>query len=69
MQSNAPIQVSVREYDPEIKDIASFVHNTPIDSDLAVCEPFRIVDCEWNEVQAKVPVDGGGPLSVWQMGK
>lgn len=25
-----------REYDPEIKDIASYVHNTPIDSDLAV---------------------------------
>lgn len=35
LQSNAPIQVSVREYDPEIKDIASFVHNTPIESDLA----------------------------------
>jgi hypothetical protein len=25
-----------REYDPEIKDIASYVHNTPIDSELAV---------------------------------
>lgn len=25
-----------REYDPEITDIASYVHNTPIDSELAV---------------------------------
>jgi hypothetical protein len=25
-----------REYDPEIKDIANYIHNTPIDSELAV---------------------------------
>jgi 2-methylcitrate dehydratase len=25
-----------REYDPEIKDIANYVANTPIDSELAV---------------------------------
>lgn len=41
MQSAAgPVEtVNPREYDPEIKDIASFVHNTPIDSDLAVSCP------------------------------
>lgn len=26
----------VREYDPEIKDMASYVHNYKVDSDLAV---------------------------------
>ena len=37
MSANGPVEtVNPREYDPEIKDIASFVHNTPIDSDLAV---------------------------------
>jgi 2-methylcitrate dehydratase len=30
-----PVQAK-REYDPEIKDIASYIHNTPIDSELAV---------------------------------
>merc|ERR1712000_753931 len=34
-QSGAPPPPQAREYDPEIKDIASYVHNTPIDSDLA----------------------------------
>ncbi|KAK6066496.1 2-methylcitrate dehydratase [Seiridium cupressi] len=35
-QSAAPaMPTEGREYDPEIKDIASYVHNTPIDSDLA----------------------------------
>lgn len=34
---SAPIAaVGVREYDPEIKDMASYVHNYKIDSDLAV---------------------------------
>jgi 2-methylcitrate dehydratase len=36
LQSGAPAPAGKREYDPEIKDIASFVHNTPIDSPLAV---------------------------------
>lgn len=36
LQSGAPPAPVAREYDPEIKDIASYVHNTPIDSDLAV---------------------------------
>ncbi|ESZ92392.1 2-methylcitrate dehydratase-like protein [Sclerotinia borealis F-4128] len=35
LQSGAPPPPQAREYDPEIKDIASYVHNTPIDSDLA----------------------------------
>lgn len=45
MQSAAgPVEtVNPREYDPEIKDIASFVHNTPIDSDLAVSCPEAII--------------------------
>ncbi|KLU82934.1 hypothetical protein MAPG_02001 [Magnaporthiopsis poae ATCC 64411] len=34
-QSLAPANMSSLEYDPEISDIASYVHNTAIDSDLA----------------------------------
>lgn len=37
LKSSAPIAAAgVREYDPEIKDMASYVHNYKIDSDLAV---------------------------------
>jgi 2-methylcitrate dehydratase len=36
LQSGAPPPPQAREYDPEIKDIASYVHHTPITSDLAV---------------------------------
>lgn len=32
----APNIKGQREYDPEITDIANYVHNTPIDSELAV---------------------------------
>jgi hypothetical protein len=36
LQSGAPPPPQAREYDPEIKDIASYIHHTPIESDLAV---------------------------------
>ncbi len=37
LKSGAPVAPSEhRGYDPEITDIASYVHNKPIDSDLAV---------------------------------
>ena len=36
LRSAAPPVTGKREYDPEIKDVASYVHNTPIDSELAV---------------------------------
>jgi 2-methylcitrate dehydratase len=36
LQSGAPPPLQARDYDPEIKDIASYVHNTPITSELAV---------------------------------
>jgi 2-methylcitrate dehydratase len=36
LKSSAPPVQSKREFDPEIKDIASYVHNTKIDSELAV---------------------------------
>jgi 2-methylcitrate dehydratase len=39
LQSGAPPAPTTREYDPEIVDIASYVHNTPIESDLAVSGP------------------------------
>ena len=39
LQSGAPPPPQAREYDPEIKDIASYVHNTPINSDLAASFP------------------------------
>jgi 2-methylcitrate dehydratase len=35
-QSPAPAAATPRDYDPEIKDIASYVHNYRIDSNLAV---------------------------------
>ncbi len=42
-QSGAPAPPSAaRGYDPEILDIANFVHNTAIDSDLAVRGPFLL---------------------------
>lgn len=31
-----------REYDPEIKDIAGYVHNYKIDSDLAASAPVSV---------------------------
>lgn len=36
LKSGAPVVPSTREYDPEIRDIASYIHNTKIDSELAV---------------------------------
>jgi 2-methylcitrate dehydratase len=36
LKSAAPPVQNKREYDPEIKDVASYVHNTAIDSELAV---------------------------------
>lgn len=36
LQSGAPPPPQAREYDPEIKDIASYIHYTTIESDLAV---------------------------------
>ena len=45
LQSGAPPLPQAREYDPEIKDIASYVHNTPINSDLAV-RLFRVSDID-----------------------
>lgn len=35
--SNAPIVQSNQEYDPEIKDVANYIHNYDIKSDVAVC--------------------------------
>src|SRR5271156_5413189 len=34
--SSAPIQASTADYDPEIKDIADYIHNYKIDSELAL---------------------------------
>lgn len=35
-----------RVYDPEIKDMASYIHNYNIDSDLAVGVP-RVAETQW----------------------
>jgi hypothetical protein len=43
-----PQKLSKREYDPEIKDIANYIHNTPIDSELAVGSMYRIVRSKAN---------------------
>jgi 2-methylcitrate dehydratase len=42
LQSGAPPLPQAREYDPEIKDIASYIHHTPIESDLAACSPAEL---------------------------
>ena len=39
LKSSVPQTLSKREYDPEIKDMASYIHNTPVDSELAVGLP------------------------------
>ena len=36
LQSHATTSIDIRDYDPEIKDMASYVHTHKIDSDLAV---------------------------------
>lgn len=36
VQAGAPTVVQAREYDSEITDIASYVHHTSVESDLAV---------------------------------
>ncbi len=37
-----PAAVGAREYDPEIKDMASYIHNYRINSDLAVSPSTRL---------------------------
>jgi len=39
LRSAAPPAAEIREYDPEISDIADYVHNKPVNSDLAVSFP------------------------------
>lgn len=42
LKSNAPAMTGgSREFDPEIKDMASYIHNYKIDSDLAVRDLSR----------------------------
>lgn len=36
----APVALGDKEYDPEIKDLADYIHKYKIDSDLAVLSPF-----------------------------
>jgi 2-methylcitrate dehydratase len=42
LQSAAPPPVLERAYDPEIKDMAHYIHDYKIESDLAVCGYSRI---------------------------
>jgi hypothetical protein len=39
LQSAAPAATTDKTYDPEIKDMADYIHNYNVDSDLAVWEP------------------------------
>jgi len=36
LKSAAPSSPELKDYDPEIKDMASYIHNYNVDSDLAV---------------------------------
>ena len=42
VKSNAPAIVGARKFDPEIEDMARYIHNYRIDSDLAVCEDLQV---------------------------
>jgi hypothetical protein len=42
LRSVAPAAAEIREYDPEISDIADYVHNKPVNSDLAVSFPSTL---------------------------
>ncbi|KAI5288045.1 ATP-binding cassette transporter CGR1 [Ascosphaera acerosa] len=42
--SAPPPAGTVREYDPEIKDVASYVHNYKIESDVALASPRWLID-------------------------
>lgn len=44
LKSSAPAMPSgSRQFDPEIKDMANYIHHYKIDSDLAVCLPSILV--------------------------
>lgn len=55
LKSSAPIAAAVREYDPEIKDMASYVHNYKIDSDLAVSSTRLVYTGPLNVLTAYLP--------------
>lgn len=38
LQASAPASTD-KSYDPEIKDMADYIHHYKVDSDLAVCAP------------------------------
>lgn len=42
-----PAAAELREYDPEISDIADYVHNKPVNSDLAVSFPWPLAPPLW----------------------
>lgn len=44
LKSAAPPVSGTREYDPEIKDIANYIHNVKIDSELAVRSGFYSIE-------------------------
>ena len=37
LKSNAPAKSVAQPFDPEIEDMAKYIHNYKVDSDLAVC--------------------------------
>lgn len=47
----APLQQAApttdKSYDPEIKDMADYIHNYNINSDLAVCLSNKMINVEW----------------------
>lgn len=45
LRSAAPAAAEIREYDPEISDIADYVHNKPVNSDLAVSFASPLTAC------------------------
>lgn len=45
--SGTPMPQEGRGYDPEITDIADYVHNKTVDSELAVSLPFPLRSCPY----------------------
>ena len=50
LKSAAPPVSGKREYDPEIKDIANYVHNVAVDSELAVWPIDRSKKVQTNQI-------------------
>lgn len=65
LKSAAPPVSGQREYDPEIKDIANYIHNVPIDSELAVWPMDHKLNFELTWTSSSTTLHDGYLLIPW----